>query len=168
MGETVRAFGVVDQIIQEGKHPLEVTTFNLLLQACISDTKNGFRHALITLKKMQSMGFRPDIFTYNLLLRSIRDCGVELKMSQIEMRGKVEITGEGAPRLLLSPGIEETDRMANLLILENPTEQETRVTNFVESSEEISVVDGKVLMKALAFPENRYEFIVCILSLQEF
>jgi len=52
-------------------------TFNMLLQACITDKANGFRHAVNTWRKMETMQIRPDIFTFNLMLKTIRECGIQ-------------------------------------------------------------------------------------------
>ena len=45
-GQLQRAFGTADELLQLG-HPLTAELACVLLQACISDTQQGFRHALL-------------------------------------------------------------------------------------------------------------------------
>ena len=69
----------------------DADTFCFLLQACVTDTKNGFRNALITWDKMRRMKIRPKIYAYNLLLRATRECGVSIPediQEQVELRRK--------------------------------------------------------------------------------
>lgn len=75
-GDIESAFGIVDEMISSGGLSPNTETFNMLLQACISNTENGFRHLLVTWRKMAQMGIRPDIYTFNLLLRGVRECGI--------------------------------------------------------------------------------------------
>lgn len=45
-GDILTAFSLVDEMLKK-KYKLKDETFNFLLQACISDKKVGFRHALL-------------------------------------------------------------------------------------------------------------------------
>ncbi|XP_058830286.1 pentatricopeptide repeat-containing protein 1, mitochondrial [Topomyia yanbarensis] len=69
------AFQLVDDMIVK-KLNVSTDTFNFLLQACISDVEYGFRHALLVWQKMHRMNALPDIYSFNLLLRCVRDCGL--------------------------------------------------------------------------------------------
>ncbi|XP_053687641.1 pentatricopeptide repeat-containing protein 1, mitochondrial [Sabethes cyaneus] len=74
-GELKTAFQLVDDMIAKRLN-VETDTFNFLLQACISDEEFGFRHALLVWHKMYRMRSLPDIYSFNLLLRCVRDCGL--------------------------------------------------------------------------------------------
>ncbi|XP_017773300.1 PREDICTED: pentatricopeptide repeat-containing protein 1, mitochondrial [Nicrophorus vespilloides] len=88
-GDLISAFAVVDEMISK-KMPIKDDTLNFLLQACISDKEAGFRHALLVWRKFVDKGITPSIFTYNLLLRSIRDCGL----------GDLEVTKDVLTKIL--------------------------------------------------------------------
>lgn len=66
------AFLIVDEMTDK-KFNIEVETFNFLLQACASDKEFGFRHALLVWHKMYRRHLKPDIYSFNLLLRCCRD-----------------------------------------------------------------------------------------------
>ncbi|XP_050440368.1 pentatricopeptide repeat-containing protein 1, mitochondrial [Adelges cooleyi] len=72
-GDLLTAFSLVDEMVTK-KYKLKDETFNFLLQACISDKKAGFRHALLVWRKMVSKKVRPSLYTYNLLLKCTREC----------------------------------------------------------------------------------------------
>nr|CAI5834710.1 unnamed protein product [Callosobruchus analis] len=74
-GDLNMAFTIVDEMITKGIHPKD-DTLNFLLQACITEKHAGFRHALLVWRKLVERNIKPNIFTYNLMLRSIRDCGL--------------------------------------------------------------------------------------------
>lgn len=68
------AFSLVDEMIEK-KLPLSADTFCFVLQACISDKEAGFRLALVVWHKLRRKWIKPDIYNYNLLLRTVRECG---------------------------------------------------------------------------------------------
>lgn len=82
-GDILTAFQLVDEMISK-RLPVRLDTMNFLLQACATDKQLGFRHALLVWNKMLRWRQTPDIFSFNLLLRVIRDCGI----------GDVETTDE--------------------------------------------------------------------------
>lgn len=45
-------------------------------QGCISDTRSGFRHAILVTRIMLEMRVPMDQHTFQLLLRACKDCGV--------------------------------------------------------------------------------------------
>jgi pentatricopeptide repeat domain-containing protein 1 len=71
-GELKQAFQLVDEMIDK-KLRLTTETLNFLLQACASDKEYGFRHALLVWHKMYQLRLRPDIYSFNLMIRCCRD-----------------------------------------------------------------------------------------------
>lgn len=74
-GDLETAFSLVDEMQAKGIL-LKGDTLNFLLQACISDKECGFRHALLVWRKFIEKNITPSIYSYNLLLRCVRDCGL--------------------------------------------------------------------------------------------
>lgn len=74
-GDIKTAFKLVDEM-KVNQLDVRVDTFNHLLQACASDKDLGFRHALLVWHKMHNRRQIPDIYSFNLLLRCIRDCEI--------------------------------------------------------------------------------------------
>lgn len=72
-GDIVTAFEIVDEMLSK-KIKIRVHTINFLLQACISDKKTGFKHALLTWRKMLQKREKPNIYTFNLMLKCANDC----------------------------------------------------------------------------------------------
>uniref|UniRef100_A0AAG5D7T7 PROP1-like PPR domain-containing protein n=1 Tax=Anopheles atroparvus TaxID=41427 RepID=A0AAG5D7T7_ANOAO len=72
-GDLKTAFQLADEMVAR-RLQLGTDTFNFLLQACISDQEYGFRHALLVWHRMHRMRIRPDRYSFNLLLRCVRDC----------------------------------------------------------------------------------------------
>ncbi|XP_045463286.1 pentatricopeptide repeat-containing protein 1, mitochondrial [Harmonia axyridis] len=69
------AFSIVDEMMTK-RIKITADTFNFLLHACIEDKESGFRHALLVWRKMVKYHIPPSIFTYNLMLHTIRDCNL--------------------------------------------------------------------------------------------
>jgi len=69
------AFSLVDQMREEGVQ-LTTETFSLLLQGCVSDKEHGFRHALLTWRKLRRKRLVPSVYLYNLTLRAALECGL--------------------------------------------------------------------------------------------
>lgn len=118
------AFLLVDEM-SDKKILIETETFNFLLQACASDMEFGFRHALLVWHKMYQRKLKPDIYSFNLMLRCCRDTNFgddqsmeevlqtillkgssDLKENQIKLEGKSdaivqkEVQQDPTPNLL--------------------------------------------------------------------
>lgn len=74
-GDLSTAFSLVDEMMSK-KIKIRVHTFNHLLQACISDKNHGLRHALIVWRKMLKLKEKPNIFSFNLMLKCVKDCNL--------------------------------------------------------------------------------------------
>lgn len=81
-GDIATAFQIVDEMILK-KIKVRVHTLNHLFHACISDKQNGLRHALLVWRKMLLMKEKPNIYTFNLMLKCVKDCNLGSK-SDIE------------------------------------------------------------------------------------
>ena len=72
-GDLETAFELVDEMSGNGQRPTTETMAHLL-QGCLSDQSNGFRHALLVWRRMRRRQIRPNLFTYNLMLRAAAGC----------------------------------------------------------------------------------------------
>uniref|UniRef100_A0A182WHN6 PROP1-like PPR domain-containing protein n=1 Tax=Anopheles minimus TaxID=112268 RepID=A0A182WHN6_9DIPT len=72
-GDLKTAFQLADEMVARRLN-VATDTINFLLQACISDREYGFRHALLVWHRMHRMKISPDRYSFNLLLRCVRDC----------------------------------------------------------------------------------------------
>ncbi|XP_063828082.1 pentatricopeptide repeat-containing protein 1, mitochondrial [Ostrinia nubilalis] len=77
-GDIATAFQIVDEMISK-KIKIRVHTLNHLLHACISDKESGLRHALVVWRKMLRMREKPNLFSFNLMLRCVKDCNLGSK-----------------------------------------------------------------------------------------
>ncbi|XP_037043514.1 pentatricopeptide repeat-containing protein 1, mitochondrial-like [Bradysia coprophila] len=87
-GDVTTAFKLVDEM--ESKDlDIQVGTYNFLLQACISDVNYGFRHALMVWNKIYQRRLLPDLHSFNLMFRCVRDCSIgDIKtMQQVNLLG---------------------------------------------------------------------------------
>lgn len=74
-GDIQTAFMLADEMTEK-RLPVAAQTYNFLLQACASDEELGFRHAILIWHKMIRRRINPDIYSFNLMLRVVRDCSV--------------------------------------------------------------------------------------------
>ncbi|KAJ8957043.1 hypothetical protein NQ314_006602 [Rhamnusium bicolor] len=104
-GDLPMAFMLVDEMRSKG-FKIKDDTINFLLQACITDTEAGFRHALLVWRKLINRNIKPSLHTYNLMLRCIRDCGL----------GDVEVTQDVINKILsgnLKPNRDKSKLLKN-------------------------------------------------------
>lgn len=99
-GDMQTAFILVDEMIDK-KLLVTTETFNFLLQACISDQELGFRHALLVWHKMYQKGLKPDIYSFNLMIRCCRDTRL----------GDIKSTEEVIQTILLRNPDENLDKL---------------------------------------------------------
>lgn len=97
-GDVQTAYMLADEML-ERQLPLHVDTFNFLLQACASDDHHGFRYALLTWHKMLKLSINPDYYSFNAMLRCVRDCGFGDLKSMQDVLGEI-----AAGKLQSNPG----------------------------------------------------------------
>ena len=73
-GDIETAFALIDEMKTKGLR-LSEDTFSHLLMACISDKQSGFRLALSVYRQLLARKCQPDLHTFHLILRAVRDCG---------------------------------------------------------------------------------------------
>lgn len=127
-GDIKTAFKLVDEMTSK-RMAVREDTYNFLLQASITDKTAGFRHALLIWRKLSQKRINPNVYTYNLMLRCIRDCGL----------GDIETTKDVIDRLLstnkkpqLKSGISDKDNEIQL------------IENKQEDTESVSVTSKKL------------------------
>merc|ERR1719376_854498 len=74
-GDLPGAFAALDELANTKGLGLERNSLNHIMQACVYDNATGFRHAVMLWWRMRAMRMRPDIITYNMLLRCTLECG---------------------------------------------------------------------------------------------
>ncbi|XP_045593921.2 pentatricopeptide repeat-containing protein 1, mitochondrial [Procambarus clarkii] len=131
-GDINTAFQIVDDMIEQG---LLVTTetINFLLQACVTDKQTGFRHALMVWRKMRELKLSPDIYSYNLLIRSIKDCGSgDPQLTSRLLQEKVNASCKGAKEKMKQIVKE------NILVIESEIKKHDPVPGDASSTQDIS------------------------------
>ncbi|XP_023288589.1 pentatricopeptide repeat-containing protein 1, mitochondrial isoform X2 [Orussus abietinus] len=103
------AFMIADEM-RDKKMSTDVVTFNNLFHAAVGDKNTGLRRAISIWQLMQRHRIKPNIWTYNLLLRCIRDCSLgDLKINDILIPGEKPCTicfkDDGKPDLLANPPV---------------------------------------------------------------
>ncbi|XP_063976395.1 pentatricopeptide repeat-containing protein 1, mitochondrial [Diachasmimorpha longicaudata] len=103
------AFQIVDQMI-DNKVTIGVDTFKSLLYACISNKEHGLRHALVVWHMMHRWRKQPDLLTYNLMLRAIRDTKMgNLKSNDVLLlnyqNSRILVSDSLKPDLLAHPPV---------------------------------------------------------------
>lgn len=117
-GDVQTAYTLADEMLDR-QLPVNVETFNFLLQACASDEQNGFRHALLTWHKMLHSGIKPDYYSFHTILRCVRDCGIGDLES---MKETIQQIAPGAVRTIPQElPKDETNAMSSLAIASLPT-----------------------------------------------
>lgn len=101
-GDIATAFKIVDEMVSK-RIKIRIHTLNHLLHACISDKDNGLRHALIIWRKMLKMREKPNIYSFNLMLKCVKDCNLG---SKEDVEDLIQIIQEQLPKVLKKPQAE--------------------------------------------------------------
>ena len=89
-GAIYEAFNCVDEMILNGIKP-KIDIFNNLLCGCISQPVYGFKYALAVWQMCLKLKIKPDINTYNLLLKAAKDCNTSHSLVKIPNSKKESI-----------------------------------------------------------------------------
>ncbi|KAH8398384.1 hypothetical protein KR215_009520 [Drosophila sulfurigaster] len=92
-GDVETAYMLADKML-ERQLPLTASTFNFLLQACAGNEQLGFRYALLTWHKMIQLRIEPDYYSFNTMLRCVRDCGFGELESMEQVLAAIAASGE--------------------------------------------------------------------------
>ena len=116
------AFLLVDEMLEKNI-PVKIDTFNFVLQACASDKEFGFRHALLVWHKIYQKRLQPDLYSFNLMLKCVRDTNL----------GDVEMADQVIKQILLEDPRENNqiliEQEFNSNTFENEVELVSRPTN---------------------------------------
>lgn len=134
------AFKIVDEMISK-KIKIRVHTFNHLLHACISNKESGLKNALVVWRKMLKMREKPNIHSFNLMLRCVKDCNLGTNEDMLEVFDIIQ-----EHNMLLNPAPKVTQIESSQIYL--PT------NNFVESEELVQQQSSK---KELEFNTEKKE-----------
>lgn len=88
-GAIYESFNVVDEMIQNNIHP-DLSVFNNLLCACISQPNYGFRYALMVWQMCLKFKIKPNLNMYQLLLRAANDCSISFKKEKIYVKSFIQ------------------------------------------------------------------------------
>ncbi|XP_014206763.1 pentatricopeptide repeat-containing protein 1, mitochondrial [Copidosoma floridanum] len=125
------------QQMMDKKMKIGISTLNSLMFAANSNKESGLKHVLHVWQLMRKLRVPPDIFTYNLILRAIRDTnfGSDCSVSQLLLPSEecpAIITDDNRPDLLLYPPVISSlplknihKKATNQLLLDAPTSEST-------------------------------------------
>lgn len=142
-GDIKTAFQLVDEM-KIKKLPVNVDTFNFLLQACASDREFGFRHALLVWHKMHQRRMIPDVYSFNTILRCVRDCGIGDLITMEQVIQKILLDSRHTEPATVSVNLEE-----NMLIIKSSALQESSTEVLMTIKEEESNADTPNLLSNL-------------------
>lgn len=148
-GDLPKAFQIVDEMLAK-KIKVRVHTLNHLLHACITDKQNGLRHALIVWRKMLKMREKPNIYTFNLMLKCVKDCNLGTKQDIEDLidtiQTQIQLQSKTKQQLKLNENIRNVFIEPKNQLLIGPTKSVTEIdtgSDHLPPSSELSVIDNK-------------------------
>ncbi|RZF33504.1 hypothetical protein LSTR_LSTR010160 [Laodelphax striatellus] len=135
-GSLENAFKIVDEMV-DNQIRITSETFNFLLQACASDKEAGFRHSLLVWRKMLTRGLKPGIFSFNLMLRCARDCGLgNIETTKDVIKTILSMTPEYTNQI----GIPKTTEKTHIINADDTTNLTTSISD--SSAANVGISDG--------------------------
>lgn len=138
-GDIATAFKIVDEMVSK-KIKIRVHTLNHLLHACITDKDNGLRHALIVWRKMLKLREKPNIYSFNLMLKCVKECNLGSKKDIEEL---FQIIQEQCPKALNNPQIKvleiESTATNSAEALKNKQQSDSKVFTDKENQQRAKV-----------------------------
>ncbi|XP_071964614.1 pentatricopeptide repeat-containing protein 1, mitochondrial-like [Antedon mediterranea] len=109
-GDVQTSFQLFHHLLQSGVK-VSVDSFVFLFFACASNKEAGFLFAIEGWRHMLLKGIKPNIITYNLLLRIVRDCGI----GDLETANKVLLSSTTLQHKMLDASQVKQKRSQTLL-----------------------------------------------------
>ncbi|CAK1556125.1 unnamed protein product [Leptosia nina] len=155
-GDLPMAFKLIDEMIEK-KIKIRVHTLNHLLHACISDKESGLRHALIVWRKMLKLREKPNIYSFNLMLRCVKECNLGTKDDIEELIDIIQETrliptkpqelqitaGDKAPRNVLLAATNQVNSKIDSNIEYN-NDTITTIRNDVQTTESADILPKEI------------------------
>nr|XP_054763052.1 pentatricopeptide repeat-containing protein 1, mitochondrial-like [Lytechinus pictus]XP_054763053.1 pentatricopeptide repeat-containing protein 1, mitochondrial-like [Lytechinus pictus] len=112
-GDLEMTFTLFRHLVESGVQ-LMPKSFAFLLFACAEDKEAGFLYAIEAWRQMMAQGIKPDIYTYNLLLRITRDCSLgDIEVANRVLLRSVKLKAQQTPALLTEGRAKDQHRKAD-------------------------------------------------------
>lgn len=150
-GDPKTGFLLIDEMIGKNME-VKVDSFNFLLQACVSDKEYGFRHALLVWHKMFQKRLTPDLYSFNLLLKCVRESGLGDLQSLEEVLSKIlRPRIESHQNKVYLDGEKQID-LGNLPSIQRPDTQQETSPNLISMNPHLGTL---VSLSEVKKPEDR-------------
>ncbi|XP_047113350.1 pentatricopeptide repeat-containing protein 1, mitochondrial [Schistocerca piceifrons] len=156
-GDLITALSIFDEMTDK-QYAVKEDTFNNLLQACISDKNAGFHHAILVWRRLLHMKVKPNVESYNLMLRAARDCSLGNKdavQKLLEDITQEERLNSFTPKKLIQNsgevkmiGIPLTDENGSISTVRLPEVSATRGERMIENIEHSHVVHAPIAVSS--------------------
>lgn len=150
-GRVQEAFVLVDEM-RDKKMPMSLNTYNVLFVAAVGQKNGGLVLALKLWHMMKQHKIQPDIKTYNLLLRCIRDTNFgDLKLNEVFLKGDdsvdIKFMDIGKPNLLAQQPVVTVVPEVKFIKPESVEVREKRKPFKLQPKIDMEVLDKKSIEK---------------------
>lgn len=149
-GDIAGAFKIVDEMVSK-RIKIRIHTLNHLLHACITNKDKGLVHGLIVWRTMLKLREKPNIYSFNLMLKCVKDCNLGSKEDIEEL---IQIIQEQFPKVLNKPQvkvlqIESTDSNTAETLKNKKQLDGTEFTDYREQNQQ---KENELLTKVKTYP----------------